>query len=910
MHADPLTFSQSLLLSGLMTADELTSFRESLGGEQPLAERDIEGLLASELVRRGHLTAYQAVRIAGGQWQRLVLGNIVILEKIAEGGMGEVFRAEHRRMKRTVAVKILPDFATRNTKLIKRFQREVQAAARLVHPNIVTAYDADELDGAYYLVMEFVDGKDLGTLVDEQGPFPLESAIACVVQAAKGLHFAHMNGVVHRDIKPANLLLDRSNTIKILDMGLARILDNDELPEQGDSLTDHRNIIGTVEYMSPEQADDCSVVDHRADIYSLGCTLYRLLIGVPPYRRKSPIQTLVAHRTDPIPSLQGRRTDVPRPLDLAFQRMVAKDADDRYASMEEVIDVLSACLDDADFHQGAILLAPPGIRTSDVVQSSSQDRTVVLAKEPTGALPARASQRRRAVPRHIAIGIDLGTTFSAVAWLDESGRPQTLVNDEGESLTPSVVLFDDDEVVVGREAVKAMSTDRERIAVSPKRDLGSRFYRHRIRGKQFPPEVIEAWILDKLVRDARRQIGPFDQAVVTVPAYFDEVRRKATLDAARIAGLDVIDIINEPTAAALAFGYQRGYLDPAGPTGDPRNIVIYDLGGGTFDVAVMRIRRGEFRTLATDGDSQLGGLDWDQRLMDHVASRFVMEHGEDPRLDPVSKTHLWRACDEAKRTLSIRRRAVVVCHHVGKRSEVAVTRGEFEELTSDLLDRTAFTTRHVLQAAGLTWNDVEHVIMVGGASRMPCVRELLQNLSGREPDTSVSPDEAVAHGAALHAHGILLKSAGITPPFRVTNVNSHSLGVVALDAASRSRQNAILIPRNSPLPATARRVFLTQKDNQRSILINIVEGESVDPAECSQVGKCVARDLPVGLPRHTPIDVRFQYAENGRLTVHVDLPQIGKAARHYLVRENMLSAAELDAWRAVVRSGHPNGPGS
>ncbi len=926
MRSDLEKFTRLVIRSGLMTSEELRDFCASF----PQAARPNSAMaLARELVSRQVLTSYQAGRILSGQWQRLVLGNIAILDKLAEGGMGEVFRAEHRRMKRIVVVKILPEFATRNATLLRRFQREVQATARLIHPNIVTAYDADELDGTYFLVMEYVEGKDLGTLIDRHGPFPLESAVSCILQAARGLLFAHSQGVVHRDIKPSNLLLDRSNTIKILDMGLARILD-EELPEQGDSLTDQRNILGTVEYMSPEQADDSSEVDHRTDIYSLGCTLFRILVGVPPYRRKTPFKTLIAHRTAAIPSLCEVRTDVPKSLDQAFQRMVAKAADDRFSNMQEVIDALTACLNETEFEVGAIRLPSKelsqddtnseatgpsdaidfGTRVGEASTGVGSDHTVILTKESTsslGLLRMRGSSHLRS--KHTAIGIDLGTTFSAVAWLDESGRPQTLVNDEGESLTPSVVLFDDGEIVVGKEASKAMATDIDHIAMSPKRDLGLREYHQTIRGRSYPPEVLEAWILRKLARDAQRQVGDIQQVVVTVPAYFDEVRRKATVDAGYIAGLNVIDIINEPTAAALAFGYQRGFLDPDKSSPGPSNVLIYDLGGGTFDVTIMEMRQSEFRTLATDGDVQLGGLDWDQRLIDHVAQLFVLEHGDDPRQDAGSKVHLWRACDEAKRTLSARKRATVICHHLGKRLDVTITRDEFETMTADLLDRTSMTARHTLEASGLTWPDIHHVLMVGGSSRMPAVRELLRDLSGREPDSSVSPDEAIAHGAALHAQLLVMRSGGVTPPFRVTNVNSHSLGVVAVDATTRKRQNAILIPRNTPLPATARRVFLTQKDNQRSILINIVEGETTDPADCSQVGKCVVRDLPANLPRHTAIDVRFRYEENGRLTVNVDLPQVGTQARHYLARDNMLSQAELDDWRRIV-SGHAAEPQS
>jgi molecular chaperone DnaK len=508
------------------------------------------------------------------------------------------------------------------------------------------------------------------------------------------------------------------------------------------------------------------------------------------------------------------------------------------------------------------------------------------------------------MPQHAnlptAIGIDLGTTFSVIARLDDLGRPQTLINAEGDKITPSVVFFESEgNVVVGKEAAKALATDAEAVAQFAKRDLGSRFFHQRLGGRHYPPEAIQAWVLAKLRLDAQTQIGPFSKAVVTVPAYFDEVRRKATQDAGYIAGLDVIDIINEPTAAAVAFGFQEGFLRTDG-SGEKRKILVYDLGGGTFDVTVMEIGGKEFKALATDGDVMLGGADWDHRLLDHVAEEFKKKHAADPREDAACRGRLWRECEDAKRTLSARTKVHIACDYRGQAIRVEVTRQQFEEMTRDLLDRTAFTTRQTLSAAGLTWNDIERILLVGGSSRMPSVVEMLRKLSGKQPDASVSPDEAVAHGAALHAGILLAKHAGHSPHFSIKNVNSHSLGLVATDVRTRRPRTAVLIPRNTPLPVTARRVFKTQRPAQRSILVQIVEGESANPDDCVQLGKCSVRDLPANLPEKTPIEVKFRYEDNGRLTVMVSVEGMDKQRKHELTRENTLSQEQLDAWRKYV----------
>lgn len=504
----------------------------------------------------------------------------------------------------------------------------------------------------------------------------------------------------------------------------------------------------------------------------------------------------------------------------------------------------------------------------------------------------------------LAIGIDLGTTFSVVACLDDLGRPQTLQNGEGDKITPSVLLFEGNDVIVGKEAVKAFATDYAAVAECAKRDLGNRMFAKTLGGRQYPPEALEAWILNKLRIDAQAQVGPFEKVVITVPAYFDEVRRKATQDAGYMAGFEVMDIINEPTAAAVAFGFAQGFLKTDGTAVKDQTILVYDLGGGTFDVTVMRLEGSQFTALATDGDVRLGGRDWDQRLVDLVCEEFIRKHGIDPRDNANAHGRLWREAEDAKRTLSARSKATLACDHQGHAVRLEISRDQFQDLTRDLLDRTSFTTRQTLQAAGLEWKDIDHVLLVGGSTRMPMVVQMLQELSGKEPNRSVSADEAVAHGAALHAGILLARGSGAKPQFKIKNVNSHSLGVVATDVQTNRKRNAILIPRNTPLPITAKRIFKTQKANQRSILVQIVEGESNSPDDCSQLGRCSVRDLPKNLPAQTPIEVRFKYEENGRLTVMVMVQGTDKNLHHELTRENSLTQDQLDSWRQYI-SGVP-----
>lgn len=326
-------FVQQLEDSGIIAGDTLKDFLPPKASPQNAEE------LALELVRHKKLTKFQAEEVSRGKGKSLVLGKYVVLEKIGAGGMGQVFKARHRVMERLVAVKVLPPAMTKDQAAISRFHREVQAAAKLNHPNIVTAFDADQADGVHFLVMEFIEGKDLSALVKKNGPFAVDQAVNFILQAARGLEAAHKNGIVHRDIKPANLLLHSEGTVKILDMGLARMNGDAAQAE----LTSTGAVMGTVDYMAPEQALNTKTADARADIYSLGCSLYYLLTAKATYDGDTLMAKLLAHRDQPIPSLRSVRAEVPKQIESVFRKMVAKDINARYQTMTEVISSLESC---------------------------------------------------------------------------------------------------------------------------------------------------------------------------------------------------------------------------------------------------------------------------------------------------------------------------------------------------------------------------------------------------------------------------------------------------------------------------------------------------------------------------------------------------------------------------------------
>ncbi len=374
-------FTSCITSAGLMTAEQLSSFQSGLSEPVDATE------LARQSIKKQRLTMYQADAICEGKTDGLVYGDYVILDRIGAGGMGQVFKARHRRMKRVVALKILPAEAVASPNAVERFEREVEAAARLLHPNIVTAFDAGEANGVHYLVMECVDGSDLSSLVKENGPVSVAKTVDYIKQAATGLAFAHGKGVVHRDIKPANLLLDGEGTVKILDMGLARL----EQPTNGNGaaitqaeLTQDGSVLGTVDYMSPEQALDTKNADARADIYSLGCTLYYRLTGSPVFVGNTLMARMLAHREADIPSLAETRPEVPEELDAVFKKMVAKEREDRYQTGTKLLTDLETIdvADEDDVPQETVAAAETYVDAISKETSCAQlDETLDLTPE-------------------------------------------------------------------------------------------------------------------------------------------------------------------------------------------------------------------------------------------------------------------------------------------------------------------------------------------------------------------------------------------------------------------------------------------------------------------------------------------------------------------------------------------------
>ncbi|WP_417730208.1 protein kinase domain-containing protein [Rosistilla oblonga] len=803
------------------------------------------------------------------------IGDYTVTRLIGSGGMGRVYHAVHRPMDRIVALKMLPPSRMQNHKSVDRFYAEVRAAARLMHPNIVTAFDAGHKGDLHYLAMEYLEGATLTQIVRASGPLELSRAVDLIRQAATGLQHAHRAGIVHRDVKPSNLMLTPEGIVKVLDLGLATI------GSEPDKQRKRGRLVGTIEYMAPEQIEDASNPDRRNDIYSLGATFFFLLTGRTLYQGGI-LDQARAHRDEPLPDLFALRPDVDVRLDQVIRRMLAKRLDGRYSSLAEVLEDLDEWLAGAtlsDWTEAGSRLTLPGEQLTDGVEATT------------------------AVGRSSVLGLDVGMFYVAAA-MAEAGHPVRTGNagiNNQPLLQSAVATTRDEQTIFGSDAIKLRTKTPHRLAHCVQLYLGTTKLDRHIGDRQCPPEVAIGMIMRHAARNAWELNGRPAVVAVTVPACYDQARRRSTMQAAQVAGFDSIRLIDRPLAAAQSQLIEEHAALPPPKPSEVCYWMVVSLTGLAMEISVVRHVGGRLQLLASVGDWNLGLLAWQQRVVDLAATDCLRRLRLDPRKDLKDAVSLQLACEKALRQLSIKPQADLDFRLQGRDATVTLKRATLGAACSDLLVHLNGMIGQALKESGVDASQLSNCLTVGMLTRMPQVSDVLRGRIGSQMPIIAVDRPALAAGAASAVMGELPgQTHGFPAPH---SCSTHDLGLLIRDGKQKRPRTVPVLPRATKLPARKSRRLLQPQPGQRPSL-TLIESAGWQGDAWRSLGN-------FHLPEHdaeAPLEAVLEVDANGLLKVGVHDPNTGHVQRVPPLPTPMIDEADLPTWRAWIEKTTRNQP--
>ncbi len=763
------------------------------------------------------------------------IGDYEIRQQIGAGGMGQVFLAEHTRMQRIVAIKMLPVDRMADDVAIGRFYDEIRAASRLMHPNIVTAFDAGEADGVHYLAMEYVDGQTLTEIVAKKGPMSVGEAAAVIRQAAIGLLHAHRAGIVHRDVKPGNLMRAADGTVKVLDLGLARI-NSVILGEEDEALAKGAagkkkpsgRLTGTLPFISPEQLEDSDTADPRSDIYSLGATMYFLLTGRPPYTGEF-LDLIYGHRHGEIPDLMQARADVDMQFANIFNRMMAKSPDQRYASFDEVIDDLGEYAS----------------KTDEPVWLSEFTKPQAGQEHSTASIGSTLGSTAR------ILAIDFGMFYSATAGASPNGGVNLLCAGGGtQTIFRMAVASDGEQLVYGSKAMERRAERGQSVVHCLPMYIGKAVVEREIAGRKCPPEVLMAMLFRRIQQNAWPTEPLPHATAITIPASYDQLHRQSVLQAARMAGLRSVRLVNRSIACvqSLFVDTNMESLDDA-PSGlnpaKDQTILFVGVTGQATEVAVIRRDSARLHQMSTAGHWHTGTLPWLHRLTDLAANEFIRRHNFDPRKRSTTAARLQMACERAMNSMLLLSSVTIKIEVRGKEKAVKIQRRNWLHACEDLASRVRATIKTACREASVSLGDIDACVTLGPLLRIAAIRDAV--LRGHRENLTIHAMDRVdcARGAAACLVAELPgRREAAMPPRGVT---TQTIGIVVNDVKGRRRILPI-IPKGTSLPARTNR-RLTVGSDRDSMTLSLVESSGVEGDDWHSLGRY---DFEIGESKTRP----------------------------------------------------------